>query len=471
MHNIVWFRSDLRVYDNPALYTALQKGTVVGVYFLAQKQWDKHDVSPAKRSLIVRQLRELEQQLSELNVPLKIISCEDYSQYSRHLKDLAVSLESASVFYNAEYEWNEKQCTNEVTDQLRTLGVSTSEHHDSCMIQPGQVRTKQGECYKVYSAFKRAFVEQHALYSRPLLGRPTPQKPTVVESDISVLDHVQVDAKWAARWPEGEHQAHERLNDFIQQSITTYDVTRDVPSLEGTSQLSPYLSIGVLSTTQCMHAALSVTEGRFDGGSNGALVWINELIWREFYRHLLDEYARLSKHKPFKLDTDRLPWKHDPLLFEAWCNGLTGYPIVDAAMRQLNETGWMHNRLRMITAMFLTKHLFIDWRWGERYFMENLVDGDLASNNGGWQWSASTGVDAVPYFRIFNPTRQSQRFDPEGKFIKAYVPELAALDKKSIHQPSAQQSLEAGYVLPIIEHGPAVAQTKQWFKQLSERVE
>lgn len=468
MHNIVWFRSDLRVYDNPALSAALQNGSAVAIHLLSQKQWGQHSVSPAKRSLIIGQILSLAEQLSLLNVPLKVIACSDFSQYADVITEQACLLGSGRVYFNAEYEFNEKHCAEAVKEKLESVNVMTQEFHDSCMIMPGQIRTKQGDCYKVFSAFKRAFIEQYALYSRPILNRPKAQAVIDVDVDLAALNEVVTESKWSSLWPAGEDEAHDRLNKFVEGHIKEYDIKRDIPSVDGTSQLSPYLAVGALSTTQCMQAALSLTEGRFDTGKNGALVWINELIWREFYRHLLDEFPRLSKHKPFKIDTDRLPWKHDQALFNSWVEGRTGFPIVDAAMRQLAETGWMHNRLRMITAMFLTKHLFIDWRWGEQHFMENLVDGDLASNNGGWQWSASTGVDAVPYFRIFNPTRQSQRFDPNGDFIRRYVPELSGLDSKSIHQPSLQQARMAGYAVPIVDHATAVAQTKLWFKQLSE---
>ncbi|MFD2228778.1 deoxyribodipyrimidine photo-lyase [Alkalimarinus sediminis] len=468
MHNIVWFRSDLRVYDNPALSAAMQSGSVVAVYLLAQNQWHQHSLSPAKRALIVAQIKTLSAQLDKLNVPLKVIAADGFNDFPDILSEQALKLGASRIYCNIEYELNEKRCAQAVSTQLKTVNVELVEFHDSCMIQPGQVRTKQGECYKVYSAFKREFIEQYGRFARPILNRPTQQSATGLASDLTVLEEVAVEHKWLELWPAGEDEAHDRLNTFVEGHIKEYDKKRDIPSIEGTSQISPYLAIGALSTTQCMHAALSLTEGRFDSGRSGVLVWINELIWREFYRHLLDEYPRLSMHKPFKLDTDRLPWKYDQALFNAWAEGRTGYPIVDAAMRQLSQTGWMHNRLRMITAMFLTKHLFIDWRLGEKYFMEQLVDGDLAANNGGWQWSASTGVDAVPYFRIFNPTRQSQRFDPNGDFIRRYLPELAALDSKSIHQPSAQQAKKAGYALPIVDHATAVAQTKLWFKQLSE---
>jgi len=184
------------------------------------------------------------------------------------------------------------------------------------------------------------------------------------------------------------------------------------------------------------------------GAGEGAAVWISELAWRDFYRHIMACFPSLAQGSPFKSETALLQWRHDHEQFQAWCDGQTGYPLVDAAMRQLNETGWMHNRLRMVTAMFLTKHLFIDWRWGEAHFMRRLIDGDFAANNGGWQWSASTGTDAVPYFRVFNPVRQSERFDPQGVFIQRYVPELRGLSGKALHRPWPVD----GYPAPIVDH-------------------
>jgi deoxyribodipyrimidine photo-lyase len=269
-------------------------------------------------------------------------------------------------------------------------------------------------------------------------------------------------------WPSGEDHAHARMEDFVKHKSQHYHQHRDFPDKDAGSQLSPYLAIGCLSTRQCLQAALNENGGIIDDGPSGLSTWINELIWREFYSHLLADNEALCRFKPFRAETDYLPWRHDEKDFEAWKLGQTGFPIVDAAMRQLNQTGWMHNRLRMIVAMFLTKHLFIDWRWGEAYFMSKLIDGDFASNNGGWQWSASTGVDAVPYFRIFNPTRQSQRFDPQGDFIRRYVPELSHLNAKDIHQPNADQALSSGYVLPLVDHKQATGQTKLYFSQLNE---
>ncbi len=469
MINLMWFRNDLRVRDNPALYTAMQQGPTMAVYFITPEQWAAHDYSPSRISLLKGQIKKLAEQLANLNVPLQIIHCADFSHIPQHITQLVDNHNITHLFYNHEYEWNEMQCSRQVVRTMRSKQVNTTGMHDQCIVTPGQIKNGQGECYKVYSAFKRAFMASFYDLSRKCYPEADPQEELPIKSDLSALEQLDVDWSWQLLWPAGESEAHHRLELFIQDAIDHYHHARDIPSLNGTSALSPYLAVGAISTRQCMHAALQLNQGELDSGRKGISTWINELIWREFYRHLLVAYPDLARHKPFKSDTDRLPWSDNKQLFSAWCEGRTGFPIVDAAMRQLLSTGWMHNRLRMITAMFLTKHLFIDWRLGERFFMQHLVDGDLASNNGGWQWSASTGVDAVPYFRIFNPTRQSQRFDPEGSFIRQYVPELAHLDNKSIHHPTVAQAISANYPLPIVEHSSAVAETKARFKQLSEQ--
>lgn len=283
MHNLVWFRSDLRVYDNPALTAAMSRGSVVAVYLLAQDQWDQHSVSPAKRSLIVNQLKALADDLAELNVPLKVVDCGSFAEFSGVLSEQACTLGVEAVYFNNEYEVNEKQCAAEVTDKLASINVKTFDFHDSCMIQPGKIRTQQGECYKVYSAFKRAFIARHTYEARPILNRPKKQDYIDIITDLAALNEVDVDSKWSELWPAGEDYAHDRLNRFVEHSVRQYDRQRDTPSIEGTSQLSPYLAVGAITTTQCMQAALSLNEGKLDDGQPGVSAWINELIWREFY--------------------------------------------------------------------------------------------------------------------------------------------------------------------------------------------
>jgi deoxyribodipyrimidine photo-lyase len=471
MLNMMWFKADLRVLDNPALQAAMLSGSTIAVYFVSEKQWQKHALSPAKMSLIIQQLRLLEQELASLNVPLIIQETDSFKSLPNDLMTLATLHSVSRVFCNQEYELNEYQCECQVDALVKQRGLSFQSYNDACLSQPGSIKNKEGQSYKVFTAFKRAFFKDSFRLLRPLYARNKPQKATTVVSDISVLNAVEARIEFNQPehqnlWPAGENEAHARLDRFGDECMADYGRDRDFPSIEGTSSLSPYLAIGAISTRQCIQLAMQQNNGNLETSSRGASIWINELVWRDFYRHIVFDRPEICRFKPFKADTDQLPWRHDFVMFDAWKNGCTGYPIVDAAMRQLKQTAWMHNRLRMVTAMFLTKHLFIDWRWGEAYFMSQLIDGDFASNNGGWQWSASTGVDAAPYFRIFNPTRQSERFDASGSFIRRYMPELAHLDNKSIHQPSPSQALEAGYCLPIVDHRQATDQTKFYFKQL-----
>lgn len=468
MKSLLWLRSDLRVQDNPALVSAMSSAPTVAVYCLCEGQWNEHGVSQAKRSLIVRQLTDLNESLNSLNIPLVVVNAGRFENIPQYLVQMCNDYDISHVFTNDEYEFNERVCSRRVKDALEKESKSLLTYVDQCMIAPGTIVNKQGEMYKVFSAFKRAFLQSYSEHARDFLATPNPQTAlTHIESDLSALEGLVFHGDHKDIWQAGEDQALNRLSHFIDHEVRTYHQHRDHPALESTSQLSPYLAIGALSTTQCVHYLMQVKGSDFftrDGGEN---TWFNELIWREFYRHLLLAFPRLCKFRPFKTETDYLPWKQDTEYFEAWKQGQTGYPIVDAAMRQLNETGWMHNRLRMVVAMFFTKHLFLDWRLGETYFMSKLVDGDLASNNGGWQWSASTGVDAVPYFRIFNPTRQSQRFDEDGDFIRKYVPELSGLNNKDIHSPNAIQAQACGYPRPIVDHDESVKRAKKNFKQLS----
>ena len=475
--NLIWFRNDLRVNDNPALYAAMGNESNIAVYFIAPEQWRVHDMAPIKQDLILRQLTTLTKQLETLGVPLLVLNAHDYAGIIPAMMNLVNKYKIQGVYFNYEYEWNESQLTELLSAQLTSVNVGVHGYHDQCLIEPGSIQNKQGSFYKVFTAFKNAYLSVLNEKSRPLYARPSAQSPVKIKPDIELLTRINLNAlsetsiaqkqRWQTDWPVSEDYPLTLLEQFIEDDIVHYHAQRDIPSISGTSKLSAYLAIGAISVRQCFQAAVVTHKGLDNQGVN---TWVVEIIWRDFYRHLMVAFPDICRYKPFKAHTDQLPWKQDTGLFRAWCQGQTGYPIVDAAMRQLNQTGWMHNRLRMVTAMFLTKHLFIDWRLGEQYFMAHLVDGDLASNNGGWQWSASTGVDAVPYFRIFNPTRQSQRFDEKGEFIRQYVPELAQLDNKSIHQPSAKQVIECDYVTPIVEHKASVAQTKTYFKQLSDPV-
>ncbi len=283
--------------------------------------------------------------------------------------------------------------------------------------------------------------------------------PTSVEGFASTVP--------ANLWPAGEAEALRRLELFTVERMKQYKAQRDLPGINGTSTLSPYLAIGAISARTCLAAAARANGGKLDSGDEGAMTWISELVWREFYKQVLVAFPRVCMNRAFKPGTERLAWRDDDDDFAAWCEGRTGYPIVDAAMRCLVKTGWMHNRLRMITAMFLTKDLLLDWRKGERFFMQQLIDGDLSQNNGGWQWSASTGTDAAPYFRIFNPFSQSAKFDADGAFIRQWVPELRDVVGEDIHNPGELPGLlrlKLDYPSPIVDHDEARERALAAFK-------
>jgi len=258
-------------------------------------------------------------------------------------------------------------------------------------------------------------------------------------------------------FPAGEKEALRRLRQFIHQPVKDYHEARNRMDLDGTSALSPYFRFGMVSLRQAAAAVQHLKE-------QGAQTWLNELIWREFYVQILYHFPRV-KRGAFNPAFANIAWRNEPAEFEAWKMGQTGVPIVDAAMRQLKETGWMHNRARMIVASFLVKDLLIDWRWGEAWFMENLLDGDLAANNGGWQWSAGTGTDAAPYFRVFNPVLQSEKFDPAGVYIRKWIPELRGVDSKQIHAPWQFGVKAAGYPqFPIVDRSIVKERTLQAYK-------
>ncbi len=321
-------------------------------------------------------------------------------------------------------------------DYLAKNKITCHTYDDQLILPPGSVLTKKGEYFKVFTAFKNAWYS--VFYSTGLKLLPAPKKQNALGIKSSSIPkelsgfHSSIDP---SLWPAGEKEAKKRLQLFIKKNLVNYDTERDFPFDDATSRLSPYLAAGMISPRVCFMSAFRTNESKKVKGKKGAIILMSELIWRDFFKTILISTPRVSRNKPFRLETDKLPWKYNEKHLQAWQQGKTGIPIVDAAMRQLNTTGWMHNRLRMITAMFFAKNLFLDWRIGEAYFMNKLIDGDLAANNGNWQWCASTGVDAVPYFRIFNPIRQSEKYDPKGLFIRKFCPELIECNNKSIHDP------------------------------------
>ncbi|MEM7454758.1 MAG: deoxyribodipyrimidine photo-lyase [Planctomycetota bacterium] len=436
MRSLVWFRRDLRVSDNTALHHGCEMADdgVIGLYVITPEQWQAHDDAGCKVKFWLDNLRGLSAILSLLNIPLLIRACGTFSEVPELVCSVAMENQCDSVFINQEYEVNEFRRDQATAATCNAAGIQFETYHDRVIVPPDEIKTKDGRFYSVFTPYRRVW-DTRALEFAKVLPAPSKQKTTDVEPSPfpESIDGFSFDDFREDLWQAGEAEAASRLERFST-AIADYNDGRDIPSINGTSLLSPYLAAGVVSPRQCLAAALAVNNGKI-AGADGPTTWISELTWRDFYTAVMVGFPRVSMHRPFKVKTDDLDWRDSSADLEAWKSGRTGYPIVDAGMRQLNQTGWMHNRLRMVTAMFLTKNLLIDWRLGEQYFMQKLIDGDLAANNGGWQWSASTGTDAVPYFRIFNPFSQSKRFDPDGQFIKKLCPELKPVPSKSLHDP------------------------------------
>ncbi len=477
MRPLVWFRADLRVSDNTALYEAceLAERGVIGVFLIAADQWREHDWGAMKVDFVRRNVAELRDALRERNIPLLIRDVPRFDDAAAVLLELAEEHACDALLFNREYEVNERHRDKAVMTAFRDSDREVRVFDDQTVIAPGDVCTNDGGWYSVYSPFRRKWV---GVFKESLafqvLGKPKKQGEMVAKADEAPASIAGFDGE--ARddlWPAGERTAQKQLDDFISERGRDYKDDRDYPGIEGTSRLSAYLAHGVVSPRQCLAAALEANQNKIDSGQRGLKHWIDELIWREFYKSVLMGWPRVCMGRAFRPETEALTWNDDAELFEAWCEGRTGVPLVDAGMRQLREEGWMHNRVRMVAAMYLTKDCFIDWRKGERWFMQHLVDGDLASNNGGWQWSASTGTDAAPYFRMFNPFTQGKRFDPEGVYIRRYVEELREVGDDLIHEPhKADEDRDGdqrgGYPAPLVDHKAARDRVMAAFQGLKD---
>ncbi len=440
MRTLVWFRRDLRIHDHAALAAAASRGApIVGLYVCSPGDWERHDDAPAKVDLTLRSLAALSGDLGALNIPLLVRTARAPRDVPGAVAEACRDAKASAAFALHEYEIHEAARDRQAEQALRGVGVVLHLFHGQVVLPPEDVRTQAGTPYTVFTPFKKrwiALAQERGVEERPAPARQSPIPGLASEPVPTAASFAMASSVSASLWPAGEREAQRRLRAFVQDRIARYKDDRDVPGVNGTSTLSPYLAVGCVSPRQCVRSAMAANAGRLESTSPGPTAWIGEIIWREFYRHVLVHHPRICMGRAFKPATERVPWLHNDEHLRAWQQGRTGVPIVDAAMRQLLQTGWMHNRLRMIVAMYLSKDLFLDWRLGEGHFMKHLVDGDLASNNGGWQWSASTGTDAAPYFRIYNPVVQSQRFDPDGNFIRSFVPELRALRGDEIHDPS-----------------------------------
>jgi len=428
---IHWFRRDLRVTDNTALSEAARRAEVVVPVFILEDSFRTGpDVGAARLAFLLESLESLRKNLAELGYPLIIRS----GKSEEVLPKLCAEVGAQAVFANKRYEPYAQARDARVFNQLNSAGFGFELFKDAVIWEEAEILTQAGKPFTVYTPYSRAWKLKSVPPPRAKLSKCSGAKVPYRSDSLPVGASDLGYAMKQEFTPAGERAALERLKQFMAGPVYSYAANRNLPAVAGTSQLSPHLRCGTIGPRAILTALANARAKASPGQNQSCEVFLNELIWREFYLQVLHNFPHVTKGA-FRPEYDALEWSDNEDHFQAWCAGMTGYPIVDAAMRCLNQTGNMHNRLRMIVAMFLTKDLLISWQRGERYFMKQLVDGDMAANNGGWQWSAGTGTDAAPYFRIFNPVAQGLKFDPQGEFVRRWVPELAAWPAEWIHEP------------------------------------
>ncbi|MEO5698263.1 MAG: deoxyribodipyrimidine photo-lyase [Burkholderiaceae bacterium] len=477
---LVWFRRDLRVRDNAALYHALRAARRVWCVFL----FDRDILDPLPRvdrrvEFIHASLLDLDRQLRELGLQHGVAGVRLLVRHGRapdEIVALARTLGAGAVFANHDDDPAALRRDSATRGALAHAGIAMHTSKDHVVFERSEVLTLGATPYTVFTPYKNAWLRKLDTffvtpYPVAVHARNLAAAPDGVGTDIPGLAALGFEPGnlGALQIAPGSAGAETLLAEFLTR-IDAYDATRDFPALDGPSRLSVHLRFGTVSIRELAAAALERIEQQPAGARSGASVWLSELIWRDFYHQILHHHPHVVGAS-FKPEYDRIRWEQGPHAqgaFDAWCDGRTGYPLVDAAMTQINQTGYMHNRLRMVVASFLTKDLGLDWRWGEAYFATQLNDYDLAANNGGWQWAASSGCDAQPWFRIFNPVAQSRKFDPQGAFIRSYLPRLAALPDAALHAPwtarpadlvAAGVTLGHDYPHPIVQHDEARAKT------------
>ncbi len=460
-----WFRNDLRVADNLALAEAARRCERLTLLFVFDDGLlGGADMGSARVTFLLESLTALQRRLESSGQTLRLLRGDPRKLVPRMLDEIGAELLS----FNRDTTPYALARDREISERVRGSGVEVVSENDRVVFSGDAVLTKTGRPYTVFTPYRNAWMERYTRL-RPHAARaprlpPPPRLPGGKTSVPSAeeLGFETFSGSLPARG--GEEPGRRRLVRFLETAGATYHEDRDRPDRDGTSRLSPHLHFGTLSVRQCLDAAQSAIDDD-SRRRTGVRKWVDELIWREFYAQVLEHHPRVRR-RSFKPEFDALEWEDRDEHFEAWCAGETGFPIVDAGMRQLRATGWMHNRLRMIVASFLTKDLLVDWRRGEAHFSRLLVDADAASNNGGWQWAASTGTDAQPYFRIFNPTRQGERYDPEGEFVRRWVGELEGLGPREIHAPSASPLLAADYPAPIVDHAERREEALRRYKRV-----
>ena len=462
---LFWHRNDLRIFDNIGLSAARQKSShVVGLFCLDENILNQDDIAPARVKYMIGCLTQLKQRYRDLGSQLLIIKGKPEQAVSK----LATSLNAKAVYWNMDVEPYSRERDRQVKEALEENKIKIATFWDRLLHYPGEILTKSDSPYKVYTPFWRNWKQQ----DKPAIARKITSLEGLDRTDIEGAIELPTAEELGFKWENplllepGEDAAREQLEVFCDSAIYEYDEQRDFPWVEGTSTLSAALKFGAIGIRTVWQATLDTLKNcRSDEAQKNVITWQQELAWREFYQHCMHFFPELAEGA-YREELKNFPWENNEKYFQAWCEGRTGYPIVDAAMTQLNEIGWMHNRCRMIVASFLTKDLIVDWRWGEKYFMQKLFDGDLSANNGGWQWSASSGMDPKP-LRIFNPASQAKKFDPEAEYIRQWLPQLRSVDTEYLVSGKIPQEEcdRARYPQPIVDHKVQQRKFKQLYKQ------
>jgi deoxyribodipyrimidine photo-lyase len=451
---LVWFRLDLRLADHPALTAAVASGLPVVPLFI----WSPDEEEPpgaASRWWLHQSLTRLDEALRGKGSRLIVRR----GPITEALMAVAQETGARRIFRNRVYEPAALKQESQLAARLKGRGIVIEHFNGSLLCDPGSIRTTSGGMFQVFTPFWRACWNERGALRQPLkaparLAAPEKWPGSLAIADLELEPRIDWAGGMRAAWAPGEEAAHDRLRAFAKQSVTRYNDDRDRTDHDGTSRLSPHLHFGEISPVQVWHAV---------NGARGAESYQRQLAWREFSYHLLCEYPETVR-KPFHEEFRHFPWRRNQHRLEAWQKGQTGYPFIDAAMRQLWATGWMHNRARLGVASFLVKHLLVPWQDGAAWFMDTLVDADLANNSMGWQWTAGCGVDAAPYFRVFNPILQGEKFDPDGAYVRRWVAELREMPAEYIHQPwsapplvlaAAGVRLGENYPSPVVDHAKA----------------
>jgi deoxyribodipyrimidine photo-lyase len=465
MRTVHWLRSDLRLDDNRALCDAAASASELAVVFVLDDRLLASERTGAPRvRFLLDCLARLAGDLAARGSRLVLRRGDPAGEIARVLEETRAE----RLVWNRDYSPFAKRRDERVVREAEKRGVRCESFKDRVIFEAGEVTTKERKPFAVYTPYRNAWRLRfaHAPEEPERLGKLPPPIDGLASLGVPSAEECGFGGDETKIPTGGEAAARRRLDAFLEQQVAGYAEARDFPARDGTSRLSPYLRFGAISIRRCVLSAFERSKERH--GRESVQKWIDELVWRDFYAGILDRNPHVTKGA-HRREYDAVRWNDDPNAFAAWCAGRTGYPIVDAGMRQLAETGWMHNRVRMIAASFLVKDLLLDWRLGEGFFYRRLVDGDPASNNGGWQWAASTGTDAQPWFRIFNPVSQGEKFDPDGSYVRRFVPELAHCEDDFVHAPWRAEAPPRDYPAPIVDHAERRAEALRRFQAVGGR--